>query len=247
MISLIIIISLVFGSFLNVCIYRIPRDESIVYPPSHCTKCGSRLKALDLIPIFSYLFSKGRCRYCGEKISMQYPIVELLNCVLVFFVYLKYNLSISFIIYTALTSVLIVISFIDYYHQIIPDELVVFCLILGIIFNYTYHNFQGGFLGLIIGGGLFLLISLVSKGNMGGGDILLIGTLGFMFGWKKILLISLFSFVIGAIISVVLILLGIKTRKDYIPFGPFIAISTYIVLLFGNEMLSWYIQNYINF
>ena len=240
-----LIMGLILGSFLNVCIYRIPKRKSISFPPSHCPKCDEKLKPLDLIPIISYIFSKGKCRYCGEKISLQYPIVELLNALIYVLLYMKYGLSLYFFKYAILSSLLIVISFIDLKYQIIPDRLNLFCLVLGILFTLSYGNIWltvNGTIGLFVGGGLFLLIAIITKGAMGGGDIKLMGALGLYFGWKYILLISFLSFIIGAVISISLLVLKIKNRKDYIPFGPFISIASIVTMLYGQEVMEWYFR-----
>lgn len=241
-------IGILTGSFLNVCIYRIPKKQSISYPPSHCPKCDTKLKPLDLIPVLSYLFLKGKCRYCGEKISPRYPIVELFNALLYLLFYYKYGLSFMFIKYAFLSSFLIVVSFIDLELQIIPDRLIAFALIVGVVFNIIYEfklSLLNGILGLIIGGGLFLLIAIVTRGAMGGGDIKLMGVLGFVLGWRYILMITLLSFIIGAFISIFLLAFKVKGRKDFIPFGPFISIAAFITMLYGNEILFWYFNNMV--
>lgn len=243
MIYLIILFSLIIGSFLNVCIYRIPRGESIVYPPSHCTKCGTRLKAYDLIPIVSYIINRGKCRYCGEGISPQYPMVEFLNVVLYILLYLRFGFNILFFKYALLSSILIVVAFIDYYYSIIPNKILLFGIIATISLNILYNfpsSFLNGALGLIIGGGIFFIIALITKGAMGGGDIKLMGMLGFSLGWKYIILITFLSFIIGAFISIILIILKIKSRKDYIPFAPFIFLATVISIFFGSQIIQWY-------
>ncbi|QXM05995.1 prepilin peptidase [Crassaminicella indica] len=241
----IFIIGLLIGSFLNVCIYRIPIEKSIVNPPSHCPKCNTTLKPLDLIPVFSFLFNKGKCRYCGENISLQYPIIELFNGLIYLLLYLKYDLTILFVKYTILASLLIVISVIDYKLQIIPDECNLFGFIISgafIIFNdFSTIALINAILGLLVGGGIFLIIAIATNGAMGGGDIKLMGVLGFALGWKYILLITFLSFIIGAILSIFLLLLKLKHRKDTIPFGPFIAIAAFITILYGNDIINWYI------
>jgi len=240
---LLLILFLIFGSFLNVCIYRIPRNESISFPPSHCPACSHRLGFWDLFPIVSYTFLRGRCRYCGERISIQYPLVEFLTATLLLLLYLKYGFSINFLKYSILTLLLIVVSFIDYHHKIIPNRLILIGLITGLISN-TLYNFKGnilnGTIGLLIGGGLFLIIALVTRGAMGGGDIKLMAVLGLWLGWKEILLVSFLSFIVGAVISLVLLGLKIKGRKDYIPFGPFISIGAFVTIYYGTEILNWY-------
>ncbi len=240
-----LLIGLLIGSFLNVCIYRIPNKKSIIFPPSHCIRCGEDLRPWDLIPVFSYIFTMGKCRYCGEKISPQYPIIELLNGFIYFLLYMRFGFGFIFIKYALLSSLLIVISMIDLKLQIIPNGLIIFGLITGIIFT-LFNGFNrelfNYLLSFLIGGGIFLIIAIVTQGAMGGGDIKLMAVLGIWFGWKEILIITLFSFIIGAIISIVLMVLKIKGRKDYVPFGPFIAIATFIMIFYGDKILQWYLQ-----
>lgn len=245
MILLVFLFGLTIGSFLNVCIYRIPKGESISFPPSHCMGCGTRLKSFDLIPVLSYLLAKGKCRYCGDKISLQYPIIEILNAFIYFLLFYKFGLSLLFIKYSILCSVLLVISIIDYNHKIIPNSINLFLLLYGIIFSiidFSFNNLTSNLLGLFIGGGLFLLIAIITKGAMGGGDIKLVAVLGLLFGLKKILLIIFLSFIMGAIISILLLLFKIKKRKDYIPFGPFICIGGLITIIYGNNIIEWYLN-----
>jgi len=246
-ISFIFLLGIIIGSFLNVCIGRIPFGKSIAYPPSHCPKCSTYLKPIDLIPIGSYLLLRGKCRYCGEKISPQYPLIELMNGIIYCLLFLKFGWTSTFLKYAIFSSLLMVISLIDYEHKIIPDGLIIFGFIIGAFFLII--NFKGsllnGILGFLIGGSIFLLIALVTNGAMGGGDIKLMAVIGFWFGWKYILLIMLLSFVLGAVVSIFLLLLKIKKRKDEIPFGPFIALAAFITLYFGQEMMFWYMTKFI--
>ncbi|SHH30520.1 type 4 prepilin peptidase 1 . Aspartic peptidase. MEROPS family A24A [Caloranaerobacter azorensis DSM 13643] len=246
----IFITGLIIGSFLNVCIYRIPKGESIVYPPSHCTNCNTRLKAIDLIPVFSYLLNKGRCRYCGERISLQYPFIEIFNGLICLLLFYKFGLSFNLIKYLFLTSLLIVISVIDYKHQIIPNSILLFGFFTILIFKLLYYSkaeLLNSILGLLIGGLIFSIIVIVSRGGMGGGDIRLIALLGFFFGWKHLLLLMLLSFVIGAFFSIMLLLLKIKSMKDFIPFGPFISIAAIITIFYGDTLISYYINYFFNY
>lgn len=238
----------IIGSFLNVCIYRIPKEIGIVYPSSYCPKCSIPLKWYNLIPIISYLIQRGRCGNCDKIISPQYPIIEILNGILYLILYNKLGLTIDAIFYGSIFSVLLVISCIDLYHQIIPDSLNILILIIGFIYNTIKFILYGTnleiinhALGLMIPGCMFLLIAIITKGNMGGGDIKLIGVLGFILGVKKVLLNIFLSFISGAIISIFLLLFKIKGRKDSIPFGPFICLSFIITLLWGDRILDWYI------
>lgn len=245
---LIIIYGLIIGSFLNVCIYRIPRSESIAWPGSHCPKCSHKLSWYNNIPLFSWIFLGGRCRCCKEPISKQYPIVEALNAILYIIVYIYFGFSVDFIFYSLLSSVLIVITFIDLQQMIIPDILVVIIMILSILHKGIIY-FSGGspeifssVIGLFLAGGLFLAIVLLSRGGMGGGDVTLIASLGFILGWRKILLTIFLSFILGSIISIFLLATKIKTRKDPIPFGPFIILAFFITVLWGQAIIDWYFR-----
>ncbi|SMP48785.1 prepilin peptidase [Anoxynatronum buryatiense] len=239
------------GSFLNVCIYRIPREESIVFPGSHCPHCNTPLKPFELLPVVSWLALRGKCRTCGVKISARYPAVELLTGILITLVYLSYGLSISFFAISFLTLLLIVMTFIDLDHQIIPDGLTimvavggVFHLAYGLIGNTGITIGQAA-LGVLIGGGFFLAIAIVSNGGMGGGDIKLMAALGLWFGWQGILLVMFLSFIIGGIVSVGLLIARRKGRKSMVPFGPFIGIGTFLTAVYGNQIIQWYFSMFI--
>lgn len=249
MIILISLYGLLIGSFLNVCIYRIPKEESIVFPSSHCPNCDTNLKWYDLVPVFSFIVQRGKCRYCGGKISPQYPIIELLNSIIYLIIYIKFGLTLEFFFYAIIFSLLIVITVIDLQHMIIPDILII--LILGItivykVLSYIVYSKSPELLnsigGLVLSGALFILIIILSKGGMGGGDVTLIGALGFILGIKKIFFTIFLSFILGAIISVFLLITKIKGRKDPIPFGPFIILGFFIVVFWGEELISWYVS-----
>lgn len=246
---LVFIYGLLAGSFLNVCIYRIPKEMSIVFPGSHCTNCGTKLKAYELVPLFSYLFLGGKCRTCGAKISARYPMVELMTALLVTLQFHYLGLNLTFLFFALMTLILIVMTMIDYDLQIIPDGLTLILGILGLVYLAAVIVPTEGFsalvprgIGFFLGGGLFLLIAVVSNGGMGGGDIKLMAVLGLWFGWKHLLLLMMLSFISGALISVALLAFKIKGRKEAIPFGPFIALAAYLTSLFGNELILWYLN-----
>ncbi|WP_312702227.1 prepilin peptidase [Sedimentibacter sp.] len=244
---LITLYGLIIGSFLNVCIYRIPREESIAWPGSHCPRCNHNLSWYDNIPLLSYITLKGKCRYCGTGISAQYPLVEALNAVLYIVMYVKFGFGVDFVFYSLISSVLLVVIFIDLKEMIIPDSLVLCILILSVVHksvNYFLYSMPFGLLdsvlGLLAAGGVFLIIVLVSRGGMGGGDVTLIGALGFVLGLRYILLTIFLSFILGAVISVFLLAAKIKTRKDPIPFGPFIVTGFFITILWGQDIINLY-------
>jgi leader peptidase (prepilin peptidase)/N-methyltransferase len=231
------------GSFLNVCIYRIPEEKSIVSPPSSCSECGHRLGFLDLIPVLTYVFHRGRCRHCGAKYSVQYPLIELLNGIFYLLVFYKYGFEWIAVMHCITISLLIVIFMIDLRYKIIPDSLVIFGLLYTIIISIMLIdiNIWDRVFGFLFGFGLFLIIALLTNA-MGGGDIKLMGLLGLNFGLKGIIFITVFSFVIGAVISLGLLITKKATRKDYIPFGPFIAISAVTYIFWGNEIINLYFK-----
>ncbi|OCL28138.1 peptidase A24 [Orenia metallireducens] len=241
--SIVFIYGLIIGSFLNVVIYRLPREESIVFPPSHCPNCQTNLKAFDLIPIFSFLFNKGKCRYCSENISYQYPLVEILTGIIFFALYWKYKLSIELLIYVVLACLLIVSSLIDLKYMIIPDYLNYFGIVLGFIFAlfFEYQTLYSALLGLLIPAAILLLIVIISKGGMGVGDVKLIAMIGAFIGVKYAVATIFLGAFIGSVIGVGLMITGIKGRKDRIPFGPFIAMAALLMILWGEDIINWYI------
>lgn len=248
---LITIYGLIIGSFLNVVIYRIPRGENISFPPSHCGSCDEKIYWYDNIPVFSYLVLRGKCRRCGAHISLQYPLVEALNAIVYLILFKRFNLTIDFIAYALIMSALMVVFFIDLKHMIIPDGLIITIVIFQILHKVGLY-FTGGevylkssILGALLSGLLFLAIVLLSRGGMGDGDITLIASLGFILGVKLIFLNIFLSFLLGAIVSLLLLGFKIKTRKDPIPFGPFIIVAFFIVILYGQEIIDLYMQVFL--
>lgn len=248
----IFLLGIIIGSFLNVCIYRIPREESIVFPGSYCPRCSTPLKWYHLVPILSFLFQRAKCKYCGEKISPRYPAVEFLNGVIFLLLYLKFGFNINFIFYAFLFSILTIIIFIDIDHQIIPNALVLFILIgknICIFIQYFLYNISLNLVdnisGLVVSGIIFSIIFIISKGGMGGGDVKLIAVLGFVLGIPKIILNIFLAFLIGGIISILLLAFKIKGRKDPIPFGPFIILAFTITLFWGDMIINWYLRSFI--
>ncbi len=246
MILLVFILGLFIGSFLNVCIFRIPVGKSVVFPPSSCGSCGHQLNFIDMIPFVGYFIFRGKCRYCKESYSIQYPLIELLNGIIYVLLFLRYGFTIYLLLYGIISSLLIVISIIDLKTQTIPDGLnlfgVIFIVFLGIYLfrgNYLTHLF-----GFLFGFVLFLLIAMITNA-MGGGDIKLMGVLGLLFGLTGIIFVTVTSFIYGAIISILLIATKKATRKDYIPFGPFIALAALTYMLYGNELLSIYFNIFL--
>lgn len=246
---IIFILGVSVGSFLNTCIYRIPREKSLAFPSSYCPKCFTPLKWYELIPIFSYIYQGGNCRYCEERVALQYLLVEVLNGFLYLTLYNNFGVGLQFVFYAIVFNILIIISFIDYYFQIIPDLFHILLLISTFIyklFQFLLYDipphYLNSIIGLIISSGIYLVIAIISKGGMGGGDVKLIGVLGSILGIRFSILNIFLGFLIGAIVSVFLILLKIKDRKDSIPFAPFIFISFVITILCGEKIINWYFR-----
>ena len=246
---LILIIGLCIGSFLNVCIYRIPREESIAFPPSHCTSCGYELKAVDLIPVIRYLFLKRKCRKCGEKISINYPLVELLNGVLYLLIFLRFGLSLSFVFYSLLTSLLIVISYIDLDSKYIYSSTTILGVVLAAIYIvvglYTKDiSISNNILGGAIGYGIIYLIVVITKG-MGQGDAEVAGVCGLFIGIKGILVCLFIAVVLGGLVAAIILIFKLKEKKSEIAFSPYISIGSIVYILLGKEILSLYLNFFI--
>ncbi|HEX2946448.1 MAG TPA: prepilin peptidase [Clostridia bacterium] len=253
----IFVLGLIFGSFANVMIYRIPQGKSIIAPPSSCTKCGKRLTAIDLVPVFSYVFLKGRCRHCKERISPRYPLVELLTAVVYTALFYRFGFSVSFVAYAFLMTVLIAIFFIDIDQRIIPNGLVITGLIGGTAF-FIYNCFAPQpeifgdgkwwtpLAGILPGSGFLLLIAVIgsliyrSDDALGMGDVKLMAPIGLFLGWKLCTIALLLSVALGGVLSMLLMLLGLKKRKDTIAFGPFIVIGAFITVMWGWDLFLMY-------
>ena len=243
---LVLIIGLCIGSFLNVCIYRIPKEESIVFPASHCTSCGHELKFYELIPIVSYIFLRGKCIKCKSKISIKYPLIEILNGLLYLLLFIKYGLSFNFIFYCLLVSLLIVISIIDLESKYVYSSTTIVGVLLAIIYIIIgaylgevkiLNNLLGGLIGYGI---IFLIIILT--GGMGEGDADIAGICGLFIGIKGVLVALFLAIILGGIFASIVLILKIKDRKSEIAFGPYIAIGTLIWILIGQKILTLYVS-----
>jgi leader peptidase (prepilin peptidase)/N-methyltransferase len=249
-IVLFFILGMIIASFLNVCIDRLPARQSLVSPPSHCTACNRRLAAKDLIPIFSYLWLRGRCRYCGAAIPKRILWVELGTAVLFALACWWFGLSIELAIALFYSCIFIVIMVIDWERGLILNRIVfpaiVAALLISIIFSIFLPDIEiVPFIGRVaIGGGiglvLFFLIVIVSRGGMGWGDVKLAALIGLVTGFPLVFIALLIGVVLGGVVAALLLALKIKKRKQAIPFGPFLAIATIVTLLWGNGILDWY-------
>lgn len=242
----ILILGLLIGSFLNVCIHRIPLNRTVVTEPSHCPMCGNRIKWYDLIPVISYILLLGKCRFCKNKISIYYPLVELLNAAAYLLIYSRYGLSIQLLGMTFLTSALIVASFIDLEHGIIPDCIIVILLVAGVAYSFfhTSITWTEAVMGFFAASVPLLIIAILSGGNMGGGDIKLMAVSGLFMGWKMILLSLILGSIIGSVIGIILIIFKVIKLKQRIPFGPFLSAGIFTSIIYGHDLLRWYLNFY---
>jgi len=197
-----------------------------------------------LVPVLSYIFLRGKCRHCGAKISARYPLVELLTGGIFALLFWRFGLSVDFLRFAMLSCILITASLIDIDHRIIPDKLNLFGIITGaiLIFLPDSLTIKSALLGLVSGGGLLLLVAVISRGAMGGGDIKLFAVIGLFLGLEKTVLALFLTFLFGGIAGILLIATKIKSRKDYIPFGPFIGIGAFITIMWYNEMIMYYLK-----
>lgn len=246
------VIGLLIGSFLNVCIYRMPRDESIVFPASKCPSCEKPIRAWDNVPVLSYLLLGGKCRSCKAPISMRYPMVEALNASLYVMVYLRFATGWHLPVLLAFVSSLIVITFIDLDFQIIPDSISLPWIVIGIIAGATVLpdpflraeplGWANSLIGAVTGLVLFLVIVIASRGGMGMGDVKMMGMVGAVIGWKGVLLTAFAGSVTGALAGGAIVLFKGGGRKTKVPFGPFLALGGLISLLAGQELFRWYVN-----
>jgi len=234
------------GSFLNVLIYRIPEGQSIIFPSSRCPRCTHSIRFYDNIPIISYLILKGRCRDCHEKISLRYPLVETITALLSMFLFWKFGLSTKYLFSFIFTCALIVITFIDLDHQIIPDVIT----LPGIpVFFLIAIFFMGipvleALLGILIGGGCLFAIAFIyelitKREGMGGGDIKLLALLGAFLGWKSLFFILFVSSLLGAVVGVSVMIARGKDMKYAVPFGPFLSIAAVAYLFVGIDVMNF--------
>lgn len=237
------VLGLIIGSFLNVCIYRLPRSQSVLSPPSHCPTCMTRIQPQDLIPVFSWMRLRGRCRHCRTLISPRYAFVELLTSGLFIWSFLLFGLTAMLVKSLILASFLIVIIFIDMDYQLIFDKVLLLLAGTGLLLNlWTGHvGFWEMLISSLSAGGLFLLIAVLTRGGMGGGDIKFAAAVGIWLGAKLTVAALFIAFVLGGAGGMMVLALKLKSRKDYIPFGPFIAVGAWISFLYGMKIIAWYL------
>src|SRR5512139_3354827 len=247
------IVSLIFGaivgSFLNVCILRLPKEESIVWPGSHCPQCKTPIQFYDNIPLVSYMSLKGRCRHCHRVISFQYPLIEGITALTSLILFMKFGPSLSYLFYFLFVAALIVVTVIDLYHQIIPDVISLPGIGVGLLASLILPQltFFDSLKGLILGGGSLFVVAtlyqwLFKREGMGGGDVKLLAMIGAFLGWRAVILTILLSSLIGSVTGIFIMVLKGKNFKYAIPFGPFLSMGAVVALFYQNEIISWYLQ-----
>jgi leader peptidase (prepilin peptidase) / N-methyltransferase len=237
----------VIGSFLNVCIYRLPRVESIVWPGSHCPACAASIAWYDNIPVISYLWLRGRCRNCHVPISMRYPVVEAMNAAGYAIILGTFGLTWTAVLYGILFSALLVVGGTDLTHKIIPNVVTVPGIALGLLGAATVLPVGpvNAVLGVLVGGGILWALAwaspyLFGREGMGGGDIKLMAMIGAFLGWKPALLTIMIGSLTGSVIGIGLIALRFMKRDEYIPFGPFLVFGALVSLFFAEPLVDWY-------
>ena len=242
--AVIFLFGITIGSFLNVCIYRIPRGETVVTTPSHCMTCGHRLRWFELLPLFSYIFLGGRCRSCKSHISPQYPIIEAVNGLLYVLVFAVNGLNVISIIYALFTSALLVLTVIDWRTYEIPISINIFILVLGCLkVVLDLNNFFDYLIGFFIVSGFLLILYTITKGRaIGGGDIKLMAVAGLLLGWQLIIL----SFFIGCVLGSVLHIIRMKVAgaDRMLAMGPYLSAGLFIAMLWGDSLISWYLSGF---
>lgn len=248
---LLFILGSIVGSFLNVCIYRLPRRESIIKPGSHCPKCGHKVRWHENIPIISFIMLGGKCSRCKQPISYIYPVVEFITAIVLVTLYIFFGLSAKTVLYFILFCALIVSTFIDFERKEIPDVITLPGIIIGLISSLLFPSLMNkarpldaffvSSLGVIMGGGCLYITGffgeiIFKKEAMGGGDIKLLAMIGSFLGWKTALLTFFMAPFFGVIAGAIL---KIKEGKDVIPYGPYISLAAFVSLLWGEEIVRF--------
>ena len=251
LIVLFAILGLVIGSFLNVCIDRLPQSKSIVFPPSHCEACQHKLTAKDLIPVFSYLRLHGRCRHCQASIPRRILWVELATAMIFTLLYWHYGLAPELGVMIFYACLFIVISVIDLDHGLILNKVVYPSLVVALVLalmpqpwltRWVVTGIANAALGGAIGFVIFLLIAIISRGGMGWGDVKLAALIGLATGFPLVIVAIIMAAILGGIVAVALVIGRRKKRRETVPFGPFLALAAMVTLLWGNSILDWYLE-----
>ncbi len=238
------------GSFVNVCIYRIPNSISIIYPPSACPHCNTQIRFYDNIPLFSYLLLRGRCRHCNEAIALRYFLVEVIGGGFALVTLLNFGFSFEGLIYYVFITILLIISFIDIDSKTIPDMITIPGIPLFFFASFALPKvtYIDTILGILAGGGSLFIVALTyylltKKEGMGGGDIKLLAMIGAIIGWKGVVFTVFIASAVGTFTGLLMMLCTKSSIKMAVPFGPFLSIGAIIYIFFGDPMTFWYLHN----
>ena len=245
---LVLITGCLTGSFLNVVIYRMPREKSLVMPGSKCPGCDRPIAFYDNIPVISWLILGAKCRKCKEKISIRYPIVELITGILFFLTYQNFDISLNWMFLSYFMCLMVVITYIDIDFMLILHSITYPAIVVGFIYSYINNILLQSVLGFIIGSVLFYLIAklsflLMKKEGMGMGDVALVALLGTWLGLANLMGSLFISFLLGSLVGI--IFLAVKGRSEHFPFGPSLAAGAIITLLTNNYLFNWYVNNFL--
>jgi len=238
----------IIGSFLNVCIHRLPQGKSIVVPPSHCPRCKTPIRFYDNIPLASFIILQGKCRGCKAPISFRYPLVEFLMGLFSLILLLRFGISTLYLIYLSFFASLTLVSFIDLPHKIIPDLISLPGIVIGLVISLLHPqmSLKDSLIGVLLGGGSLYVVASVyhlvtKREGMGGGDVKLLAMIGAFIGWKGVLFTILCSSLIGTMVGVTLMLVSSADSKYAVPFGPFLSLGAIIYVLWGEALITWYL------
>lgn len=242
---------IIIGSFLTVCIYRLPRRKSIVAPRSACPECGHSISWYDNVPLLSFVLLRGRCRFCHASIPYRYPIIELVNGMGYVAILWRFGWGWPALVYGIFFSALLIITWIDWEHLIIPDAITLPGILVGVLCSLWILPLGLGnsLVGVVVGGGVLLGVAWISpflfgKEGLGGGDIKLLAMVGAFLGWELALATLMMASIVGALVGIGLMFVSAMRRGEYMPFGPFLALGGVISLLFGPEILAWYLGTF---
>jgi leader peptidase (prepilin peptidase)/N-methyltransferase len=240
------------GSFLNVCIYRIPLNRSVISPPSSCPSCGEKIRFYDNIPVISFILLAGRCRHCKTALTWRYPLVEVLTGFLSLYLFIRFGLHSQYFLWFLFSISLLTLSFIDLEHKILPDVLTLPGIVVGFAVSFLPWglDWMDSLIGLLAGGGSLYLVAwgyerITGREGMGGGDIKLLAMIGAWLGWQSLPLVVLMSSLCGAIIGGFVIIVGRKGARAQIPFGPFLSMGALAYLFFGPAITHWYFSLFV--
>ncbi|MEI6498695.1 MAG: prepilin peptidase [bacterium] len=242
-----LILGLIIGSFLNVVILRMDDLKTIVTGRSHCQSCQKNLRWIDLIPLISFAILRGKCRYCGGKISLQYPLVELVTGIMYTLIFVVFGFSLATLFYILIFSLLMVVAVYDIKTQYVPETLVWIILLLSLFGGFVGHfDIIKMFFGVLIGGGLLASLVLISKEKwMGAGDIKIGIILGLLTGLERSIVAVFIAFLLGSIVGLIYIYIAKKTIKAALPFAPFLIFATLVAVIWGNNIVNWYLGQII--